>query len=249
MAEDKERYCRDELRTARAAVLRDAEALPEMLFALERVGAVVTGSFGTLKIFQQELTEVGSRSPLAFQVPSQHPALHITFTRLYNLVRTARNEAMHQGAYARHLAQHAIELSLILEDAFMNGSNCISDYMVKSPICAEPWQPVSLIRQQMLTNSFSFLPVSLDGHTWKLVSDYGLAKYLRTPPNGGERARRLKATLEEALEFGLELLAPILASRDTTVSEVLVRAEVDGRPILVTENERLLGIATPYDLL
>jgi CBS domain-containing protein len=221
-----------------------------MLFALERVGAVVTGKSGTLKKFREELTEVGRRSPLAEKVPSQHPALHIKIATLYSLVQTARNEAMHQGAYARHHAQHAIELSLILEDAFMNGSNCISDYMVKSPICAEPWQPVSLIRQQMLTNSFSFLPVSLDGRAWKLVSDYGLAKFLRTPSNGGERARRLEATLKEALEkFELELLYPILATPDTTVSKVLSRAGADGRPILVTENQRLLGIATPYDLL
>lgn len=249
MIEDKKRYCRDVLRTARAAVLRDAEALSEMLFAFERVGAILTGKSGGLLKYQSKLVEVGKRSPLAVQVPNQHPALHVKFTTLYNLLRGARNEAMHQGAYARHLAQHAGELSLILEDAFMNGSNCISDYMVKSPICAELWQPVSLIRQHMLINSFSFLPVCLDGHTWKLVSDFGFAKYLRTPPRDGDRARRLNATLVEALGFGLELLDPIVVSEDATVSEVLVWKEVDGRPILLTENERLLGIATPYDLL
>ena len=248
MIEERERYCRDVLRTARAAVLRDAEALPEMLFALERVGAVMTGKLGTLKNYKVELTEVGSRSPLALQVPSQHPALHVTFDTLYNLVLLARNEAMHQGAYARHLAQHAVELSLILEDAFMSRSNCISDYMVKSPICAEPWQPVSLVRQQMLTNSFSFLPVLLDGDDWMLISDYGLAKLLRTAP--GERAERLNATLEKAKkEFGLELLEPIRAGQNTSVSDLLLLASADGRPILVTEAKRLLGIATPYDLL
>ena len=247
---DKERYCRDVLRAARAAVLCDAEALPEMLFALERVGAVMTGRLGTLGTYQPGLTEVGSRSPLAFQVSIQHPALHITFTRLYNLVRTARNDAMHQGAYVRHLAQHAIELSLILEDAFMNGSDCISDYMVKSPLCAELWQPVSLIRQQMLSNSFSFLPVLLDGHTWKVVSDCGLAKWLRTSSNDGERGKRLNATPREAHEkLGLNLLDPILASPDSSVSDLLLLVQADGRPILITEGEQLLGIATPYDLL
>jgi hypothetical protein len=249
MAEDKERYCRDELRTARAAVLRDAEAITQMLFALERVGAIITGRLGTLGSYQPRLAEVGKRSALAKEVPEKYPALHVGFGSLYRLVLDARNDAMHQGAYARHLAQHAIELSLILEDAFMNGSNCISDYMVKSPLCAELWQPVSLIRQQMLSNSFSFLPVFLDSHTWKVVSDCGLAKWLRTQSNDGERRKRLNATLKEALESGLGLLNPIPADRATTVSEVLLRAEADGRPILVTEGEQLLGIATPYDLL
>jgi hypothetical protein len=198
MVEDKERYCRDELRTARAAVLRQAEALPEMLFALERVGATVAGKVRTLEGYRKKLTEVGTRSPLAELIPRQHPVLHIGFTALYNLVQTARNEAMHQGAYARHLAQHAVELSLILEDAFMNRSNRISDYMVKSPVCAEPWQPISLIRQQMLTNSFSFLPVFL-GDGWRLVSDYGIATMLRSVSNDGERAKRLNATLHQHL--------------------------------------------------
>jgi hypothetical protein len=249
MVEEKERYCRDELRTARAAVLRDAEAVTEMLFALERVGAIVTGKSLDLSRYQKKLTEVGKRSPLAEHVPMQHPALHVTFDTLYDLVRTARNDAMHQGAYARHLAQHAIELSLILEDAFMNGSDCISDYMVKSPICAELWQPVSLIRQQMLSNSFSFLPVFLDSHTWKVVSDCGLAKWLRT--NDAERGKRLNSTLKKAHdELGLMFLEPVFAKQDTPVSDLLCEAEdKNGCPILITEGEQLLGIATPYDLL
>lgn len=251
MAEDKERYCRDELRTARAAVLRDAEAVTQMLFALERVGAIITGKLGTLGTYQAKLAEVGKRSPLAEEVPGKYPALHVGFGTLYRLVLDARNDAMHQGAYARLLAQHAIELSLILEDALMKGSNCISDYMVKSPLCAELWQPVSLIRQHMLSNSYSFLPVFLEGSGWKVVSDYGLAKWLRTARNDAERGERLNSTLEKAhQELGLRFLEPVFAKRDTLVSDLLCQAEEkDGCPILITEGERLLGIATPYDLL
>lgn len=40
---------------------------------------------------------------------------------LYDLVEQGRNEALHQGAFARHLAEHAIELALALEDALANG--------------------------------------------------------------------------------------------------------------------------------
>ena len=39
------------------------------------------------------------------------------FSRLYDLVQDARNDALHQGAFARHLTIHAIGLALILEDA------------------------------------------------------------------------------------------------------------------------------------
>jgi hypothetical protein len=80
MVGDRERYCGDVLRNARAAVLRDAEALPGMLFAQERVGAIMTGKSGTLLGYQKTLTEVGSRSPLAETVPRRHSALHVDFT-------------------------------------------------------------------------------------------------------------------------------------------------------------------------
>jgi len=129
----------------------------------------------------------------------------------------------------------------------MDDSKCISDYMVRSPSIAEGWQPVSLIRQRMLTDSFSFLPVQLDGQ-WKVVADYKLAKWLRTAPNKGKRKERLAASLDDARKNGLDLVDPVTTKNGKEVSELL--ANTDGRPILVVDNEgRLLGIATPYDLL
>jgi len=41
------------------------------------------------------------------------------FTALYESVRKARNAAVHEGALARHLAVHALEMALVLEDALM----------------------------------------------------------------------------------------------------------------------------------
>jgi hypothetical protein len=69
---------------------------------------------------------------------------------------------LHQGAFARRLTGHAIELSLVLEDALRRSldSPVVGDYMVRGPICAEPWQPISFIRQRMLANSFSFLTLT-----------------------------------------------------------------------------------------
>jgi CBS domain-containing protein len=128
----------------------------------------------------------------------------------------------------------------------MTRSNCISDYMVKSPVVAEGWQPISLIRHRMLADSFSFLPVLFDGE-WKVVADYKLAKWLRTAPNDGERKVRLITKLDVARKMGLELVDPVIAGNEDVVSKVL--ANSDGRPILVVDKDRLLGIATPYDLL
>ena len=39
---------------------------------------------------------------------------------LYDLVRNARNDAMHEGAFARNLAVHLVQLSVMLEDALVN---------------------------------------------------------------------------------------------------------------------------------
>ena len=32
----------------------------------------------------------------------------------------------------------------------------VSDFMVRNPVCASMWQPLSFIRQSMLVNSFSY---------------------------------------------------------------------------------------------
>src|ERR1035441_1611646 len=126
---------------------------------------------------------------------------------------------MHEGAYARHLASHAVKLALILEDALCNGSDKdgsnksletpfpklapegalmkIGELMVPNPICAEIWHPLSFIRQTMLESSFSYLPVqtTADGKSaWKLVSDLELARYLKTARNAEERKSRLVQT-------------------------------------------------------
>lgn len=241
-------YCRDTLRSARLAVLQDAEALPEIIYALERVGAVVTNRIAKLKSYKSKLRELSDRSPLAGYIPRKHPTLHIPFDKLYELVTDARNEGMHQGVFARHLTRHAIELFLILEDALMSLSNRISDFMVKSPVVAEDWQPISLIRQRMLTDSFSFLPVLFNGE-WKVVSDYKLAKWLRAASSDGERKQRLTISLKDAIKkMSLELVDPVIATNEEAISDLL--ASTDGRPILVIDKDkRLIGIATPYDLL
>jgi hypothetical protein len=247
-----ELFCRDQLRDARASVLRDAEAFPEILFAVERLGSLTTGEQMTLGKYRTRLLEIASRSPLAEDVPKQSATYHSSASSLYDLVNRARNEALHQGVFARHLAIHAVELALLLEDALVNGARRVSDYMVKAPICAELWHPISHVRQQLLVNSFSYVPVALSGDDaiqWRLISDLALAKLLGDNNDRKERTKRLLATVDDAVtSYGLELVTPQFARPDSLVPDLL--QESAGLPILVLdEADHLVGIATPFDFL
>ena len=174
------------------------------------------------------------------------------FSRLYETVRQGRNDALHQGAYARHLTIHAIQLALVLEDALMNGYTEVKEFMVQDPICAQTWQPMSFVRQTMLTNSFSFLPVRWSDGKWKFVSAKAVGRFLREAGENGrdERKARLAMPLTEAESLGLGFEdAPCLTPTDS------VQKALDGvshLPFLVLDPEHKetpLGILTSFDLL
>jgi hypothetical protein len=249
MNREAELYCRDELRHARAAVLKDAEAFLEIIFAIERTGSLAYGQPAGLKKYYRDLKQVAARSPLAEKCPRDTPHCHMSFSALYTLVQRARNEALHLGAFARHLACHAVELALVIEDGLVNGSKRVGDYMVKGPVCAELWQPLSLVRQQMLANAFSFLPLWGEGDGgWRLVSDLAIARYLNEGQRNGERQRRLAQSVATAQQSGLALLEARTVSPETSVHDVLAYASPT--PVLVVSSAgHLLGILTPFDLL
>jgi hypothetical protein len=122
----------------------------------------------------------------------------------------------------------------------------VGDYMVRNPICAELWQPISFVRQQMLANSFSFLPVKR-GTDWYLVSDLDIVSHLGT---GVERREKLtdslsviqdKLALATHCEVG-EPLENALQKLSGSQSPLLVQAR-GGEPHFV------IGIITPFDLL
>ena len=71
----------------------------------------------------------------------------------------------------------------------------VGDFMVRNPICAELWHPISFIRQALLANSFSFLPVRRDTK-WHLISDLQIATYLGAAAAGHERRQLLATKLE-----------------------------------------------------
>ena len=252
MTPEAARDFRLQLQQARENALKDAEAWDGIIHVVERLGSFLLGRVESLGIYQTKVEDVAEFSPLATDVPAQWRSVHTPFHLLYSSVKDARNDALHIGASARHLTTHAIELGLILEDALrnyeMNNKNkYISDYMVRDPVCAHLWQPVSFVRQRMLTNSFSYLPVQAATGHWCLVSDLQVAKYLQGHPNR-ERMRRLATSLEKATEIALLEAKPLLDSME--INSAL--KDFDGKPILVfrdNEKKELVGILTAFDLL
>src|ERR1022692_4520437 len=84
---------RDELREARLKAQKDAEAFEDIVFVLERLGALLNPNAVGLRQKFPAIAGVASESPLASAVPNARRELHTPFAELYDLVREARNSA------------------------------------------------------------------------------------------------------------------------------------------------------------
>jgi CBS domain-containing protein len=238
----------DQLRSAREAALKDAEAFDGIIHAVERLGSFLSPKSENLGQYKCELEKIASTSAMAEEVPKSFRNVLTPFSLLFDLVKDARNDALHQGAFARHLTGHAIELALILEDALRRSETppVVSDYMVRNPVCAELWQPIGFIRQQMLANSFSFLPVLNKRGRWCLLSDRAIVTYLGA--NRTERKKLLASPLVKAPQVKLK---PARCVMEETALQDALRYLKDA-PLLVCgegDPKRLLGIVTAFDLL
>lgn len=254
-------YFRDEFRKARIVALEDAEGFQEILFALERLGSFLLKRTATLGQYEGKIRNLAKSSCLALGCDK---IWHSDFNTLYKLVRTARNDALHQGAIARHLTESAVKLALIIEDAIQKEAQLmiVSDYMIRNPICANLWQPLSFIRQQMLINSFSFLPFEDENEKWWFISDYELAKYFNSECDCGMpiiekkpkcicREKRIAETLGNVRSK----LNPSLADKEKIYADDEIEKilnNFNSKPILVFDNRKthnLVGIVTPFDIL
>ena len=126
------------------------------------------------------------------------------------------------------------------------------EFMVRDPVCASLWQPMSFIRQTMLENSFSFLPIALDpsgSTTWRLISDFVLARYLRSAMSEADRLKLLAKKLGDVVKAGhIDLIEAPLCQPEDTVDTILGLSS--GLPVLVVSaNDGLRGIVTPFDVL
>jgi hypothetical protein len=244
-------HFRDQFREARALALQDSERFHDLLFVLERFGSFLTGKIQDLGKYQQRIVDFAKNSPLCHGF-GDSSSWHTPFAALVEYVRASRNDARHQGAFARQLTNHVVKLALVLEDALMADAAIVSDYMVHGPVCAYYWQPLAFIRQQLLLNSFTYLPILEDDGTPtnELVSDLSLALYLGRDP--AKRKDRLAHSLKTAIESGTMRSTPTISlPLDTPVQEAL--AKMIGPPVLVVSKPdaplRLLGILTAFDVL
>lgn len=254
--EDKEcLHYRDQLRAARYAALADAEGFGEICFALEALGLRLLGQQADLGAYEERIGVCALKSPQFNELARELPSRFKPFDALYRTVRTARNDAMHIGAYARHATEAAIELCIGLEEALMvDVKPTVGSVMVNSPIVVEDWHPVAHARQLMLMHSFSFLPVRLD-EKWCLLSELGLARFLNVGRDN--KITRLGLTIAKAVEAGLDPV-PIrfdqLLTTDVPVRAVLDGARVQDGPMLWlvvddSRSDRLAGVLSPFELM
>ncbi len=255
----------NQLKEARLEALKDAEGYQKILHVVEKMGSYMTGEIRGLNYYRKRIEEVASESPYATEIPYKCQAWHTPFNKLYELVRQSRNDAMHQGVVARHLTRSLVLMALVLEDAMKENGKVknITDVMIRDVVTAELWQPISFVRQQMLVNSFTHLPLFYKGE-WKLISDYAIVMYISVDSNN-EHKKRLIHSVGEAIDNELLLEDGIIidlakdgsiksaSKKDINVnplgiSEIINQSE--GKPILVTEGRKLLiGLITPFDML
>jgi hypothetical protein len=242
-------YHRDQLRAGRYAALADAEGFHSICYALEALGLRLHGKKAVLGQYAAKLGELAQSSVVLSQLSAFDPGRFSRFPALFELVRSARNDAMHTGVYARHATAAAIELCIGLEEALMKEQQlprqAVEDFMVKAPITLEPWQPVAHARQLMLTHSFSFLPVFMG--TWKLLSETGLARYMRS---GADWKDLLSASIEAA-SLHLQLLdAKVVGLKDEVAQLLATDAPSEERLwLVVDEHKRLCGVLSPFELM
>jgi len=251
LAQEVALHFRDQLRAARAAALRDAEAFQEIVFVLERLGAYLCNERGSLWTYGPRIKVQVAHCPMAEEVPRELPEFHQQFGIKYDIIRVARNAALHEGARARHLTVNAIELSLVLEEAIMSECQQVGDFMVRNPVCAFMWQPLSFIRQTMLVNSFSYLPVPVENGgniEWRLISDFRLSQYLRK--NGEVVKDRLVQSLGETVKsLDIKLHSVNACQPQDKIEAILQTSEGLPTLVLTPDQKELLGIVTPFDLL
>lgn len=255
---DERRSLLAQLRQARAKVFADAEAFAEVLFVFERLGMLLAGKAGQLGPYRSVIGDLAANSSLAERVPATWRQFQTPFCERYAAVQRARNDALHHGPAARHLADSTVWLALILEDALMTQEPTMSqvaDFMVRDPVTAHLWQPIAYARQIMLASNFSYLPILCPDQRWHLLSDGAIALYLRSSP--AHREARLAHTVTEAIESSGDSLAPIIATTlppNTRIEDAVKQFSKQQHPVLVVEEvpdkaPRLLGILSTFDCL
>ena len=230
-------YHASALRDAREATFANNTSTAAFI-AIEAAGAFLRGNpRATLGatcccllalLCEEEASTGGSRT-------LDHPTLLRT-------VRAARNDRMHRGAAGRQSARLACELATRIEGALMAKANAINnlearDVMVSPVATAECWQTLYELRRTMLAEGYSALPWR-DGNDWRLVTADWLAKRLMEDEDHVQLKTELRCVPNNDPPPPAKNVCP-----DTRLR--CIPRETS----LVLENDVLVGIITPVDLL
>ena len=234
------------LRKARAEVMKDGEAYVKVAIAVEHMAAalgVPGGGMGK--------GECRIKNGLGLEDEwGRRKDGGLTLRCVYNRIREARNIAVHEGAVSRAVGRHAIELSMRLEEALMKIGGCdeVQAWMAPDPEQAHAWMTVGQVRSRLVSGGFSDLPIRYDGE-WHLLSDVDVVLYLEGEGGTGDRVE--DAVKKERTKLQIRK-ARIKVRPDAKVGEVGRKGWNERQPVLVVregEEEELVGILTPHDLL
>ena len=144
-------HFRDQIRSARIRAFEDAENFHDVVVALESLGAFQLGTRKNgFSAYEAALSQLAEQSAL-FEDVSKASSLHLSFSDLFTIVREGRNDAVHEGVFARNLAAHAVQLALIVEDALSMSASQVQHFMVRGVITAEKFYTLSYVRQLRFT--------------------------------------------------------------------------------------------------
>ena len=261
LSPDAARVLRGDVKAALTNVASGREGVASLLHQIERVARYASGkaqiSLGNASDDMRTL--VAAFAGFALQDAGLGG---MSWARLYDLVRDARNDIAHTGTEAvlaetRTQALAAVLLEALLRAAEEDGMTRLAEVMVANPVCAHGWQTIADVRRTMLVTDFSELPLAGCGvdATWPAVTADGLAAYLGSDEI--ERKRRMGRTVDKALGEAcrpLQLYNAPTAAEDTLVSDIRNEAgDGSSLPLMVTREAEggtvLVGIVTAFDLL
>jgi hypothetical protein len=236
------RRFRDSLRSARAKVHADAEGFEVVVHAIERLGRHLNPQGDGLAKYHDALIALVEAAELKVG-DLEH--------RLF-LLRQTRNDAAHQGSYARNAAREAVHVALRLEEAL---TVCWADIevqhlMVRGAITAQPGDTLGDVRRAMLEHAFTAIPAFVEKR-WCLITDRWLAAEL-AGKNKGPREAVLQRKVAELSDDEVTLLAVVAIQPSTRVSSLAGAGHLQHALTLVARDADagvLEGVVAPADLL
>lgn len=237
-------------RDARANTLKDSENFKDIIIAIENFGCFLgNNSLNGFSNYKCIIKEFVRKFLCDYETEF--------FETKYEIVRTTRNESIHSGVFARNVSTHSLELLLIIEEALLSfmsrTSSTVGSFMINNVIVVQPWHTVKIVRNIMLTNSFTHIPV-YHKDDWYLVSETDIIIFLGVNFSDSSRKHNSVKTIQELIESLAYKHQKVTCKHENEPLEEIKKEFIDnnGRPVLIvhsSKKEQLLGIITPYDIL